>query len=80
MISEGWRGTEDWSNDTENSALITEINYILQYIQIEAVILNSKYISQYYCFCCILDQINAGLVSRREFFKKNIKNLTVLDW
>ncbi len=33
-------------------------------------------ISQYYCFSCILDQINAGLVSRREFFK-NIKNLTV---
>ncbi len=24
--------TEDWSNDAENSALITEINYILQYI------------------------------------------------
>ncbi len=27
-------------------------------------------------FCCTLDQINAGLVSRRDFFK-NIKNLTV---
>jgi len=26
---------EDWSNDAENSALTTEINYILQYIQIE---------------------------------------------
>ncbi len=26
------RDTEDWSNDAENSALITEINYILQYI------------------------------------------------
>ncbi len=24
-----------WSNDAENSALITEINYILQYIHIE---------------------------------------------
>ncbi len=34
----------------------------------KAVILNSKIISQYYWFCCILDQINAGLVSRREFF------------
>ncbi len=55
--------------DAENSALITGINYILKYIQ--AVILNSKNISQYYCFCCILDQINAGLVSRREFFKKH---------
>ncbi len=27
--------TEDWSNDAENSALITGINYILQYIHIE---------------------------------------------
>ncbi len=32
MISED---TEDWSNDAENSALITRINYILQYIKIE---------------------------------------------
>ncbi len=35
MISEGSCDTEDWSNDAENSALITEINYILQYILIE---------------------------------------------
>ncbi len=35
MISEGSRDTEDWSNDAENSALNTEINYILKYIQIE---------------------------------------------
>ncbi len=32
MISEGSCDTEDWSNDAENSALITRINYILQYI------------------------------------------------
>ncbi len=32
MISEGSCDTEDWSNDAENSALITEINYILKYI------------------------------------------------
>ncbi len=32
MISEGSCDTEDWSNDAENSAFITEINYILQYI------------------------------------------------
>ncbi len=62
--------TEDWGNDAENSALITGINYILKYI------LNIKNISQYYCFCCILDKINVGLVSRREFLKKN-QNLTV---
>ncbi len=35
MISEGSCDTEDWS-DAENSALITEINYILKYIQIES--------------------------------------------
>ncbi len=35
MISEGSCDTEDWSNDAENTALITEINYILQNIQIE---------------------------------------------
>ncbi len=31
-----WRScdTEDWSNDAENTALITEINYILKYIKI----------------------------------------------
>ncbi len=28
MISEGSCDTEDWSNDAENSALITEINCI----------------------------------------------------
>ncbi len=50
---------------------ITGINYILKYIPIENI-------SQYYCFCCSLDQINAGLESRKNFFKKkNIKNLTV---
>ncbi len=35
MISEGSCDTEDWSNDAENSALITAINYILQYFHIE---------------------------------------------
>ncbi len=34
MISEGSCDTEDWSNDAENTALITEIKY-LQYIQIK---------------------------------------------
>ncbi len=31
MISERSCDTEDWSNDTENSALFTAINYILTY-------------------------------------------------
>ncbi len=35
MISEGSCDTEDWSNDAENSALITGINYILIYIHTE---------------------------------------------
>ncbi len=35
MISEDSCDTEDWSNDAENSALITGINYILKYIQKE---------------------------------------------
>ncbi len=35
MISEGSCDTEDWSNDVDNSALSTGINYILTYIHIE---------------------------------------------
>ncbi len=37
MISEWSCDSEDWSNDAENSALITEINYILQYIEKENI-------------------------------------------
>ncbi len=36
MISKGSCDTEDRSNDAENVALITEINYILKYIQIQS--------------------------------------------
>ncbi len=36
MISEGSCDTEDRSNDDENLALITGINYILKYIHIES--------------------------------------------
>ncbi len=35
MISEGSCDPEDWSNDAENTDLITEINYSLTHIQIE---------------------------------------------
>jgi len=35
VISEGSCDTEDWSNDTENTALITGINDTLLYITIE---------------------------------------------
>ncbi len=43
MISERSCDTEDWSNDAENTASITEINYILLYIQIENSSLKLKY-------------------------------------
>jgi len=35
IISVGSCDTEDWSNEAENSALITGINYTLLYIHIE---------------------------------------------
>ncbi len=40
MISEESCDTENWSNDDENSALITGINYILKYFKIENIFLN----------------------------------------
>ncbi len=33
------------------------------------VISNTKNISQFYCFRCTLEQVNAGLVSKRDLFK-----------
>ncbi len=54
---------KDWSNDAENSALIKRINYILTYIHIEDRI--SKFLLHF-------NQMNAALVSRRDF-KNNKK-------
>ncbi len=49
MISEGSCDTEELtSNDAENSALITRINYILQYIQIEFYVWNCDNINYFY--------------------------------
>ncbi len=45
MISEGSYDTEDWSNDAENSDLITGINYILKYINRMQL-----FFFMYYCF------------------------------
>jgi len=42
MICEGSCDTEDRSNDAENSALITGINDILQYIRLENRYLKHK--------------------------------------
>ncbi len=63
IISEVSCDTENWSNDAENSTLITGINYKL--------FLNSN-ILQYYRFYCIHHQINAALVSKRD-----VKNINV---
>ncbi len=43
-----WRScdAEDWSNDAENTALITEINYILTDIHIENSYIYTNNISQ----------------------------------
>ncbi len=38
MIYEGSHDAADWSNDAENTALITEINYILAEFHKETVI------------------------------------------
>ncbi len=67
MISEGSCDTEDWSNDAENSAF--HQRNILQ----NTAILNCIIISQYYCFYCVSDQINAALVSIIEVLQKNEK-------
>ncbi len=66
MISEVSCDTEDWSNDAENSALITGINYSLKYIQIE-----NSYFKLLKHFTILLSllyfyQINTALVSRQK--------------
>ncbi len=52
---------EDWSNDAENTALITEINYALQIIQPE-----NSYLKWY--FTILLFFTVFLIVSRRDFF------------
>ncbi len=58
-----------------NSDLITAINYILTCIQIkQTIILNHHNILQHYCFYCILYffvEINAALLSRRDFIQEH---------
>ncbi len=61
MISEGSCDTEDWSNDDENSASY-QINKLLFKIIYKTVIFSN--ISQYHF---LFDQVNAALVSRRDF-------------
>ncbi len=63
MIFEGSCDTEDWSNDAENTAAITEINYIYNMV----IIFN--------CFYSIFDQINADLVNKIDLKEKLTKLL-----
>ncbi len=71
MISEGSCDTEDWSNDAENSALHHRNKLHLKYIKMKNCYLNSNNISQYCNFYCIFHQINAALISIRDFFKEH---------
>ncbi len=66
MISEGSCDSEDWSNDAENSALITEINVILKYIKIENCYFKLQYFPKKRFFLCIFDQIDTALMSRKH--------------
>ncbi len=60
MISED-HVTQDWSNDAENTDLITEINYIVTDIHIEKAVLHCINISQFHC---IFNQIRFRNVHR----------------
>ncbi len=69
MISED-HVTEDWSNEAENSALITAINYISTDIHIE-----NRYFKRYKYFhllYCIVIHIQCSLGEQRNgFFQKH---------
>ncbi len=65
MISEGSCDTEDWSNDAENSAL--QSNRHSHRKQLFWIIIIFHY------FYCIFDQMNAALVSRRDFQKHSCR-------
>ncbi len=75
MISEGSCDTGDWSNDAEHLALITGINYISKRIQIESSYFKKLNISQYYCFCCILDLKNAEDNYIEKIRKRTVQTL-----
>ncbi len=56
MISEESCDTEDWSNDAENSALITVINDILKYIKIENIYFTLQNITVFTNKCSLVEQ------------------------
>ncbi len=54
---------------------ITGINYIWKYIQIETQLFQILIIFQTTTiYCCIIDQINTGLLSIRDFFQKSYQS------
>ncbi len=67
MISKGSCDTKNWSNDAENSTLHHRNKLLFFFI----IKIKSSYFvkntSQYYCFYCIFDQINAASVSIQDF-------------
>ncbi len=69
MISERPCDTEDWSNDAENTALITEINYIWKYFsnREQSILILFRNITVYYLM--FLNQINTVLGSNRVYLK-----------
>jgi len=70
MISEESCDTEDWSNDAKKiSYAITGIHFGFKCIK--TVILNCNNISQYCCFYCIFDPINAALVRISDLIDTN---------
>ncbi len=72
-----WRScdTEDWSNDAENTALITEINYSLTHIHIEISYLICNNISQF-----LLDfwRITCSLAEQKRLFKSLYRLLIIM--
>ncbi len=71
MISEWSCDNKAWSNGCWKISFdITWIILFLFLIHIEKNTSNCNDIPQYYCFYCIVDQINEALVTIRDFFQK----------
>ncbi len=43
-------------------------------------LMNNNSISQYYCFYCMFNQINAALLSIKYFFQKHLQILPILNF
>ncbi len=63
-ISEGSCDTEDWSNDTGSSSLITTIDYLLQYFRIEN--------SNFKCIIQLKKMYTASLKPRSHYKRHSV--------